>query len=59
MTATAGIPTEAITALNGAVADVAGQVTGLVVSNLPIVLGVTAAFLGLGIAKRFVRSLGH
>lgn len=44
-----------VTAVNTAVSGVATSVTGLVATNLPIVLGVTAAFIGLGVAKRLVK----
>jgi len=44
-----------ITAVNTAVSGVADDVVGLVSTNLPIVLGVTAAFIGLGLAKRLLK----
>jgi hypothetical protein len=47
--------TDFVTAINDAVSGVATSVTGVLATNLPIVLGVTAAFIGLGLAKRLVR----
>jgi len=44
-----------IAAVNDAVSGVADSVTGLVATNLPIVLGVTAVFIGLSVAKRLVK----
>jgi hypothetical protein len=44
-----------VTAINSAVSGVATSVEGLITTNLPIVLGVTAALIGLGFAKKLVR----
>jgi hypothetical protein len=45
-------------AITAAVTGTAADVTGLIVDNLPVALGVSAAFVGLGFARRLVRSLG-
>jgi len=44
-------------AIGTAVSEMAGDVVGLITANLPVILGVTAAFVGLAVAKRFIRTL--
>lgn len=43
--------------VNSAVSGLAGQILSLVGTNLPIIISVVAAFIGISLAKRFVRTL--
>jgi len=51
------MPTFPAAAITTSIGDMAGNVAGLITSNLPVILGVTAAFVGLSVAKRFIRTL--
>lgn len=48
-----------VTAIGTAISDAAGDIAGLVTSNLPVVLGVTLAFVGLNFAVRMVKRVGR
>ena len=49
--------TSITTAVSTAISGTASSVVGLVTDNLPVILGVTVAFVGLSVAKKFVRGL--
>lgn len=49
--------TEVTLAINSAVSGLADSIVGLVTTNLPLIIGVVAAFIGIGLAKRFLRTL--
>lgn len=47
------------TAVSDAISDAGDAIQGLITTNLPAVVGVTVAFVGLGFVRRLIRSLGH
>lgn len=47
-----------VTALTGAITGAADDVTGLLATAAPIILGVTVAFLGFRVVRRLVAGAG-